>query len=165
MSAHVELAGAAASLSVRDAYARINRGIAPPLATTVRCRKCNYYARVGEPYVPYVVYDDLSVGAESFIEIYLCPSHAAQATWISSCVNVQSLSAVDRGLRERWNKPRDWNYAEDYLRRYVRGYAEAVASIAMPSIATVDDTADTQNSDEEDIADAAMDDDDSDNYM
>ena len=131
--------------------------------TQVRCRKCNYYARVGERYVPYVVYDDLSVGSESFTEIYLCPSHAPKATWISSSANIQSLSAVDRGLREKWNKPRDWNYAEDYLRRYVRGYAEASASLAASAaIVTTqddddDDTADVENSDDDDVGDVLMD--------
>jgi len=35
MSAHEELAGAAASASIRDTHVRIHRDIAPPLATTV----------------------------------------------------------------------------------------------------------------------------------
>ncbi len=109
-------------------------------AGVVKCRQCNRGCRVGvEGCRGTVAYDDLSVGAERFVDVYLCGKHAATAAWLARAIarapefmararrvwgapNYHSLSTLDRGLRLHWRTLTAWNPRINYL---LSGGAEA----------------------------------------
>jgi hypothetical protein len=79
---------------------RVNNSLAPPTTTTIHCRLCGRYASMAEigQFVPFLVYDDVSVGDESFIEVHFCAKHAHYYDWIARNANIPSLSNIDVAL-------------------------------------------------------------------
>jgi hypothetical protein len=97
-------------------------------AGVVKCRACNRGCRVGvEGCRGTVAYDDLSVGSERFVDVYLCGKHAATAAWVWGAPNYHSLSTLDRGLRLHWRTLTAWNPRVNYL--LTSGADDAVAEV------------------------------------
>jgi hypothetical protein len=92
--------------------------LAEASAYAQECIYCRTRAVGAEHYTKILVWDDVSVGNESFRQIYLCGKHARTKKWMLLFPNVPCMSAILHGLHARWKSPKSWHVNADYLNSF-----------------------------------------------